>query len=307
MLIPRSKTNRIVLSALLLALMVSACGAQPTPTARVETLVQTVQVTVEVTSEVTRQVTSEVTRLVEVPVTITPSPTPDISLTPSLTASITRTPSLTPTPDAPVVTILVHAACYYGPGSAFLYYYGLNETSWMEVIGRMPSNPNTDLKNIWLWVQGVHGWNPCWVKNEFVRFNDGGDITTHPDIPIVAFNSLPYSRLYRGVEGVTAERVGTRVEILWGAMWMTEDDYRGYTVEAWLCVDGQLNYTPLQWFPPLEDNVGTMGIFVTDEPGCLVPSSARIYAVEKHGFTNFRVIPWPPYETSPTPTPTATP
>jgi len=49
-----------------------------------------------------------------------------------------------------------------------------------------------------------------------------------------------------------------------------------------------------------------MGIIVDDEPGCLVPSSARIYAVEKHGYTNFRVIDWPPYEASPTGTATAT-
>jgi len=306
-LIPRSKTNRIVLSALLLALMVSACAPQATPTARVETLVQTVQVTVEVTSEVTRQVTSEVTRLVEVPVTITPSPTPDISLTPSLTPSITRTPSLTPTPDAPVVTILVHAACLFGPGGAYIWKYGLNETSWMEVIGRTASNPNIDPKDIWLWVQGVHGWNPCWVKNEFVRFNDGGDITTHSEIPIVNYTTLPYSTLYYPPQSITAERNGTRVEIDWGAVWMTEDDYRGYLIEAWLCKDGQLTFTPLHYQPALEDNVGVMGIFVTDEPGCLEPSSARIHAAEKHGYTGFKVIPWPPYEASPTPSATATP
>lgn len=305
MLIARSKTNRILLSALLVVLLASACGAQLTPVVQMETLLQTVEVTVEVTREVTR--------LVKVPVTITPSPTPDISLTPSLTPSITRTPtisrtpSLTPTPDPPVVTILVHAACLFGPGSAYLWKYGLAATIWMEVIGRTPFNPNTDLKNIWLLVQAVHGTapNPCWVKNEFVRFNDGGDITTHPEIPLVSYSSLPRSTLYPAPAGADAERDGTKVSIIWSAVWMTEDDYRGYLVEAWLCQNGQLNFTPILKFPSLQNNEGLMGINVTDEPGCLEPSSARVYAVEKHGYTNFRVVPWPPFE--PTPTMTATP
>jgi len=308
-LIPRSRTNRILLTALLVVLLGSACGAQPSPVVQVETRLQTVEVTVEVTSQVTR----EVTRLVEVPVTISPSPTPDISQTPSLTPTITRTPtithtpSLTPTPDPPVVTILVNASCKFGPGSAYLYKYGLPKTIWMEVIGRTPANPNTDPKNILLLVQAVHGTapNPCWVKAEFVRFNDGGDITTHPEIPLVSYTFLPLSTLYRAPQGASAVREGTKVTIYWAAVWMTEDDYRGYLVEAWVCKDGQLTFTPLEWFPPLKDNVGLIGIYVIDEPGCLETSSARVYAVEKHGYTNFRVVPWPPFE--PTPTVTTTP
>jgi hypothetical protein len=48
-----------------------------------------------------------------------------------------------------------------------------------------------------------------------------------------------------------------------------------------------------------------MGIYVIDEPGCLEPSSARVYAVEKHGYTAFTVVRnWPPYEVDPSPTPT---
>jgi hypothetical protein len=94
---------------------------------------------------------------------------------------------------------------------------------------------------------------------------------------------------------------------------MTEDDYRGYLVEAWVCQNGQLTFTPLEWFPPLKDNVGGMSIYVIDEPGCLEPSSARVYAVEKHGYTGYRVVPsWPPYkptstETAIAPLPESTP
>ena len=307
--IPRPRIPYLFSAALLAVLLVSACGAQPTPVIQVETQLQTVQVTVEVTSEVTR----EVTRLVEVPVSITPSLTPDISLTPSLTPTlthtptITRTPSRTPTPEAPVVTILVHASCLYGPGSAYLWLYGLNATSWMEVIGRTPFNPNTDPKDIWLLVQAVHATepNPCWVKSELVRFNDGGDATTHPEIPIVTYTNLPWSKLYRQPQGVGAIREGIKVTIYWAAVWMTEDDYRGYLVEAWVCHNGQLEFTPLKWFPPLKDNIGGMGIYVIDEPGCLEPSSARVAAAEKHGYTAFTVVRnWPPYEVVPSETPT---
>jgi hypothetical protein len=48
-----------------------------------------------------------------------------------------------------------------------------------------------------------------------------------------------------------------------------------------------------------------MEIYVIDEPGCLQPSSARVYAAEKHGYTFFTVVRnWPPYEVTPSETPT---
>jgi hypothetical protein len=275
--------------AFILFLTVVSCqpaSAMPTPTPVIQT--------VEITQEVTRQVTQEVTRIVEVPipVTVTPSLTPAITLTPSLTSTIT------PTPEPPVVSILAHVPCNYGPGDVYLYKYGLLATSWMEVIGR-------NLDGTWLLVQGVHGWNPCWVKTTNVQFNDGGDLATH-NIQIVSSAAiLPFAmNLYRPPDGVQAFRTGNEVAIYWNAVWMTEDDYRGYLIEAWLCQGGQQVFTPLLYYnSDLSQNVGTLGIKVTDEPGCLVPSSARIYTAEKHGYTGYIVIPWPPFATPATPTP----
>jgi hypothetical protein len=85
--------------------------------------------TVEVTRDVTQEVTREVTRIVEVPipVTVTPTLTPAITLTPSLTGTSTHAPTITPTPDPPVITILVHSACNFGPGGAYL-----SGSSWLE-------------------------------------------------------------------------------------------------------------------------------------------------------------------------------
>jgi len=305
-LIKTRKFGKSTAIVALLALAGTACTPAvilPTQTPAFQTVEVTRQVTQqgtqEVTQEVTREVSLEVTRVVEVqvPVTVTPSLTPEISLTPSRTSTITRTPSITPTPEPPVVTMLKHVACYYGPGDVYLYDYGLNETSWMEVIGRNPDGT-------FLFVQGVHGWNPCWVRAEFVRFNDGGDVTTH-NIRIVSSQAMmPYAmNLYRPPAGIQTIRKGDKVTIYWSAVWMTEDDYRGYLIEGWLCQGGQLLFKPIGFVPPLSKNVGTLGIIVTDEPGCLVPSSARIYTAEKHGYTGYKVIPWPPYEPSPTPTP----
>ena len=259
-----------------------------TPTSTPSPVIQTV--------EVTREVTQEITRIVEIPVTITPSLTPDISLTPSLT------PTITPTPNPPVVSVLIHAACYYGPGSEYLYKYGLNATSWMEVIGR-------NLDGTWLLVQGVHGWNPCWMDATQARFNDGGDITTH-DIPIVYMGLPRAMNLYRPPESIQAIRSGSKVTIYWSAVWMTEDDYNGYLIEAYLCQGGQLVFRPLLRELPIEQNVGLQSMVVTDEPGCLLPSSAIIYTAEKHGYTGYKMIPWPPYDettATPTLTPTSTP
>jgi len=272
-------------------------AATPTPSPVLQTVEVTRDVTQPVTQEVTRLVTQEVTRIVEVPVTVTPSLTPEISLTPSLTSTITRTPSITPTPAPPRVTVLVHAACYYGPGDTYLYKYGLNETVWMEVIGR-----NQD--GTFLLVQGGDHKNPCWMRADQARFNDGGDVTTH-NLQIESSQIiLPYAtNLYRPPSGIQAFRSGNKVTIYWNAVWMTEDDYEGYLIEAYLCQGGQQIFKPIKHKPPLSDNHDTLGIIVTDEPGCLMPSSARIYTAEKHGYTGSILIPWPPYDSTPTPTP----
>src|SRR5512137_906507 len=114
-----------VFAGLLIIAFIAACSpaTTPAPVYAAATVVQTV--------EVTRQVTSEVTRLVEIPVTVTPSPTltltptPDWTVTPSLTSTRTRIPSATPTFSPPLVSILEHSACFYGPGRVYLYKYGL--------------------------------------------------------------------------------------------------------------------------------------------------------------------------------------
>jgi hypothetical protein len=280
----------IQIAMILISILPILAGCSPfvTPVVELATVVKTI--------EVTREVTREITRLVEIPVTITPTLTPDISLTPSqtptitLTPTITRTPSITNTPVPPIVSVLVHAACNYGPGSAYLYKYGLLENTRFYVLGR-------NWNNTWLWVNSFYLWNPCWVRADQVRF-DSGSLQELPEV----YSELPYAaNLYRPPMGISANRVGNDVTVFWNAVWMTEDDYRGYLIEAWVCQEQQEVFLPIAYFPPIEQNQGMLAVKIEDEPGCLGPSSARIYTAEKHGYTGFKVIPWPAFESTPQP------
>ena len=252
--------------------------------------------TVEVTREVTRVETSEVTRVVNVPATTIPSPTLDQTLTATLTPTIARPPTITPTFAPPRITILVTSACLYGPGSAYLYKYGLNATIWMTVIGR-------NMDGSWLNIKSSFDpvTNACWIKATQVRF-DTGNIK---DVPIV-WTALPYSTLYKPPSAVSASRVGNEVSIFWQPVWMTEDDYVGYLIEAWVCQDGMQVFLPIKYATAFDQNNSMMVIQIKDEPGCDLPSSARIYTAEKHGYSDYRMIPWPGFDSS-TPTQTPTP
>ncbi len=282
------------LAACLLILVVVSCVpavTTPATTPEIQTVV--------VTRVVTHAVTFEVTRLVEIPVTLTPVPSSTPTPTPYLSPTITRVPSATATFTPPWITILVHSACLYGPGSAYLFKYGLNATVWMTVVGRNPDGT-------WLNIKSLNDplWNACWIKTNQVRF----DIGNIKNVPIV-WMTYPYSILYQPPTAVSANRVGNAVTIFWQPVYMTEDDYRGYLIEAWVCQGGRQVFLPIGYVTSFAQNNTMMSVKVTDEPGCDVPSNARIYAVEKHGYTAYRVIPWPGFRSaeSPTATPMRTP
>jgi hypothetical protein len=273
--------NKLLIASIIL-LMAAACAPQPTPETVVK--VNTVVNTVEVTREV------EITRIVEFPVTVTPSltpaitdtPTPDYSPTPSLT------PSITPTYVVPRGKVTTHAQCRYGPGAAYLYKYGLLEGTPMDIIGR-------NELGTWALIQAIGGDNPCWINAsllEVVR----GDLFSAP----VTYTRLPKSDLYKPPSAASAVRVGNDVTIQWTSVYMTQDDDRGYLIEAWLCQNGQTVFTPIG----VKSNV--LAIKVTDEPGCFEPSGARVYTAEKHGYTQWIKVPWPAFEATTTPQP-ATP
>ena len=217
--------------------------------------------------------------------TIEPSQTPDPTVTststntsttpPTLTPSMTSSPSITPTYAILRGKVLEQANCRYGPGAAYLYKYGLYPGFNIEIIGR-------NELGTWIVIQAIGGSNPCWVKASLLDISGEVMSLAPTSLP------LPHSPFYGPLTGVSAQRSGEDVVISWSPLFLRAGDDSlqfPYLIEAWLCQDGQLIFSP----------IGSWETFVTvqDVPGCLEPSHARVYGVEKHGYTNWVEIPWP--------------
>jgi hypothetical protein len=218
--------------------------------------------------------------------TLTPSATPLAIATPSATATATRTPtttliptvtstatiSPTPTFDFPDATVLEQANCRYGPGVAYLYSHGLYTGDRAEVNGRSASGT-------WLWIQPENLERHCWAAASVLEVV--GDIMT---VKVVQ-SQLPYSDFYGPPEDVEANRDGDEVTISWDRVEMTEDDDRGYLIEAVVCQNGQLVGVAVQ----TEETSYTLD----DDNSCSGESSGRLYTVDKHGYSDPVEISWP--------------
>jgi hypothetical protein len=217
--------------------------------------------------------------------TIMPSETPRSTFTPTESSTSTATTTLVPSQTtSPTLTstyailrgtVLEQANCRYGPGAAYLYKYGLYPGNNIEIIGR------NDL-GTWIVIQAIGGSNPCWVKASLLNIKGEVMSLAPASLP------LPHSPFYGPLTGANAQRSGDSVAISWSPLFLKAGDdslQYPYLVEAWLCQDGQLMFTP----------IGSWVNFVTvqDESGCSEPSHARVYGVEKHGYTNWVEIPWP--------------
>jgi hypothetical protein len=133
----------------------------------------------------------------------------------------------------------------------------------------------------WILVQAIGGTNPCWIKASLMDIH-GELMSLAPDsLP------LPQSPYYGPLTGVSAKRDEDSVIISWDVLNLRAGDdslQYPYLIEAWLCQGNKLIFEPIgSW----ETTVS-----VQDEPGCSEPSHARIYGVEKHGYTAWVTIPW---------------
>jgi len=218
--------------------------------------------------------------------TVTDTPTLTLTTTPTLTETITPTPTMTPTPsitpsptfDFPDVVVNVQAAhCRYGPAKAYLHAADLYEGDRGIVQGRFQYSD-------WLYVKWEKLHYRCWVSPYVVDVS--GELST------IAYAGIGLERipvtLYNPPENVQAFREGDRVTITWDHVWMTEDDDRGYLIEAFVCQDGAY-----YWWPVSFENQYTTEYSVKDDSSCAFPSSGKIYTVEKHGYTQPVTIPWP--------------
>ncbi|MGB8252329.1 MAG: hypothetical protein WCF08_03880, partial [Anaerolineaceae bacterium] len=220
--------------------------------------------------------------------TFTPSPsdTPAGTSTDTQTATRTpppsKTPSNTPLPTKTIIRaeVLERANCRYGPGSMYLYKYGLVPGSNMNVIGRIESNA-------WVYIQAIGGSNPCWVNASLVKIT--GDLAG-VEIVYPGKALLPVSPYYPPVSWVNAARNDATISVSWNDIPLRvgdeEDEFmQHYIVEVWRCEGGQLLFDP----------IGTNELYVSfiDQYGCGLPSHGRVYVQEKHGFAGPVEIPWP--------------
>jgi hypothetical protein len=253
---------------LITIVLISACtltGVSPTPTAST-----TPTHTTTYTSTPTQTYTA--TPSATPTITSTPTTTPTPTKTP--TPTITLTPSVTPSPtySLPTLTVKMQSNCRYGPGTAYLYAWGMYTGDTATLWGR--NNSGT-----WLWIQPDNINYQCWIAASNV------DVTGEIFSVRVAPVRLPHSVLYNSPTGISAVRDGDQVTVSWQPVNMTEDDNRGYMIEANVCQNGNLIWLA----------VATMetSYTFTDENTCSTASNGLLYTVEKHGYTDPVPIPWP--------------
>lgn len=214
--------------------------------------------------------------------TLTFTPTATSTLTPTKTSTPTITPSptisLTPTFAFPSATVNKQAHCRYGPSGAYLHAADLYPGDAGQVKNRYAYSS-------WLYVKFDKLTYHCWVAPSVVDVV--GDINT------LQFRELNLqsigSNMYGPPQNVTARRNGNEVTITWDQVFMTTDDDRGYLLELFVC-----QHAAYIWWTDSHADQFTTSYAVRDEAGCAQPSSGKLYTVEKHGFSQPAIIPWPP-------------
>jgi hypothetical protein len=240
--------------------------------------------------------------------TLTSTPMPTFTATETITAMPTATqtatpsvtPSFTPVPTFAILTgeLVNRVPCFHGPGNLYLYRFGLFPGNRMEVRGKM------DVWNgrqtiTWLW--GLPELFPaeCWVNARDVKL-DGDPASLEVLYPEKV--DLPFLRDQRWPipQNVEVERLGEQVTIRWDFFDVplgereSENSPR-YILEAWLCRDGEVRFTPIPVYEFTR-------VEVIDQAGCAEPSHGRIVLSEVHGYVGPVEIKWPPHPRS-TPVP----
>ena len=220
------------------------------------------------------------------PVTSTFVPTQTAASLPSDTPAPTETSTVVPTETAtsvPTVESLQAVvtadllSCRYGPGSEYLFLYGLRKGANIVLIGQTGGNN-------WVWVDGK---NPCWVHVKYIEI--AGDFK---QLPVVYPDRapLPRSPYYPPTTILSAIRDGNTVTVSWLDIPLRagdeeDDSMLHYIIEVWRCEAGQIIFDPLA--------TNDTSISFVDEAGCAVPSHGNVYVQEKHGFAGPTIIPWP--------------
>jgi len=166
----------------------------------------------------------------------------------------------------------MQAHCRYGPAKGYLHAADLYSGDTGTVRGRNSSGT-------WLYIKFDKLDYFCWAAASVLEVQ--GDVFT----VYVTERKLPKSTFYSPPANVRASREGDLVTLTWDKVNMTEDDNRGYMIEAYVCQDGAFLFT-------VAATMETVFQF-TDEAGCDQTSSGLLYTVDKHGYSDPVSIPWP--------------
>jgi hypothetical protein len=258
------KVYRIIL---MVFLFVSAC-APATEEQRTATATSAASATAEAPTDAPTATQTE-----------TLAPTETLTPTIALTPTITFTPTVTATPTFafPTVTVNKQAHCRYGPSVAYLHAADLYPGDVGTVRSRY-------IYSKWLYVKFDKLNYFCWVAPTIVDVVGDVSTVTYKELNLQSIGSNQYGP----PRGVTAVRDGNKVTISWEQVKMSKDKDRGYLLELFVCQDTYL----LWWTDSYPDQYST-SYTVKDEEGCAQPSSGKLYTVEKHGFSEPAIIPWP--------------
>jgi hypothetical protein len=171
-------------------------------------------------------------------------------------------------------------SCRFGPGGAYLLRSTLYAGEEVAILGHMLLNDN------WLLVHRVSrpDFN-CWVSGNFLDWFAEPEYVPYIENPHLV---LPWSPYYDALKGVSASREGNIVTVSWGKLELNAGDDSlqiPYLIEAWVCQDGEFVFRAV--------GSNTLSAKVLDEAGCEETSYARLFGVEKHGYTRWVQIPWP--------------
>jgi hypothetical protein len=168
-------------------------------------------------------------------------------------------------------SVLERSNCRYGPDAAYLYKYGLKPETRMEVIGR-------DADGDWLYVQGIGGKNPCWLKASQIKVN--GDIMRLPDAYPVT-SHLPISPFFEKITILGVSGGGGTVTVQWQKHIVRSDldTEQGieYIIEVWTCNNGK----PVFYAIGTNDTSATFKV----DYSCGQPPRADIIGEDKEGFS----------------------
>jgi hypothetical protein len=253
-------------------MLLSACA--PSPEEQATQMAMALTATAKVWTETPAPTNTSVPSQTFTP-TVTQTLAPTITLTPSITPSPTISP--TSTFSFPTVQVNKQAHCRYGPSVAYLHAADLYPEDTGTVRGRF-------IYSNWLYVRFDKLNYSCWVAPSVVDVV--GDITkvNYTQLNLQSIGSNQYGP----PNNVHATRDGNQVTISWDQVEMTLDKDRGYLLELFVCQD-----TFYTWWTDSYPDQYTTSYTVRDEPGCSQPSSGLLYTVEKHGFSEPAVIPWP--------------